>query len=40
MGIGVERSRTLVNYIDIKIKYKHSLSNKLKTLISKFRGIP
>ncbi len=35
MGFGVERARTLVNYIEMKIKYKKPISNELRNRIKK-----
>ena len=37
MGFGVERARSLVSYINIKIEYKKPISNKLKELIIRYK---
>ena len=34
MGFGVERARTLVNHINLKIQYKKPISRKLKKIIT------
>lgn len=36
MGFSTERARTLVSYIDLKIKYNKPISNELKKLINKY----
>ena len=36
MGFGAERARTLISYIDIKIKYNKPISKELKKLIKKY----
>ena len=37
MEFGVEQARSLVNYINIKIKYKKPLSKKLRELILNYK---
>ena len=37
MGFSTERARTLVSYINMKIKYTKPLSNELKLLLLKYR---
>ena len=40
MGFSAERARTLVSFIDMKIKYKKPLPNELKRLLLKFGKCP
>ncbi len=39
MEFSVERTRALVNYINLKIKYKKPMSKKLKKLVIKYNKI-
>lgn len=36
MGFSAEKARTLVSYIDIKIKYHKPISKELKQLVTKY----
>lgn len=36
LGFSAERARTIVSYIDMKIKYKKPLSSELKQLLLKY----